>query len=302
VLAPWSATELTGASLICGDWKPSPKCKKLWSTTSRLQTIDHFFTAAKAFSLTISIKKTEVLCQVAPDTTQPEPSIKIDGTALKNVQGFTYLGSCLSSFGSLDTEISCRLSKASSALGCLWTWIWHKRGITQETKLAVYRAVVLPTLLYGCKTWTCYCRHLKKLDQFHLHCLHRLLRTVTNQEILHHSSMPGVEVLITKVQFRWTGNIMRMKDSYLPKEIFCSEMACGTHRQGGKQSATKTPSRILWVPVISLLKAGSILQQIIALGGWQPRKKPKPLRKGDCHSLTSNTKPVKRGRSTQLLP
>ena len=155
-----SATELTGASLICGDWKPSPKCKKLWSTTSCLQTTDHFSTAAKTFSLTISIKKTEVLCQVAPGTTQPEPSIKIDGTALKNVEGFTCLGSCLSSFGSLVTEISCRLSKASSALGCLWTWIWHKHGITQETKLAVYRAVVLPTLLYGCKTWTCYCRHL----------------------------------------------------------------------------------------------------------------------------------------------
>ena len=72
--------------------------------------------------------------------------------------------------------------------------------------------------------------------------------------------------------------------------------------RGAKQSTTKTPSRTLWAPVISMLKAGSILQQIIALGSWQPRKKPKPSRKGDCHSLTSNTKPVKRGRSTQLLP
>ena len=239
--------------------------------------------------------------------TQPEPTIKIDEAALKNVEDFTYFGSCLSSSGGLDTEISCRLCKASSTFGRLWTRVWRKRGITQATKLAVCRAVVLPTSLYGCETGTCYRIHLKKLDQFHLRCLRRLLGIswedrVTNQEVLHRSSTPGVEVLITKVQFRWTGNIMRMKDSYLPKEIFCSEMACGTHRQGGKQSATKTPSRILWVPVISLLKAWSILQQIIALGGWQPRKKPKPLRKGDCHSLTSNTKPVKRGRSTQLLP
>ena len=244
MLAPWSATELTGASLICGDWKPSPKCKKLWSATSRFQTIDHFFTAAKAFSLTISIKKTEVLCQVAPDTTQPEPSIKIDGTALKNVEGFTYLGSCLSSFGSLDTEISCWLSKASSALGCLWTWIWHKRGITQETKLAVYRAVVLPTLLYGCKTWTCYCRHLKKLDQFHLCCLCRHLGIswedrVTNQEVLCCSSMPGVEVLIMKAQLRWTSHVMRMEDSCLPKQIFCSELARCTRRQGGQTKRYK---------------------------------------------------------------
>ena len=112
---------------------------------------DCFSTAIKAFGLTISIKKTEVLCQAAPGTTQPEPSIMIDGAALKNVENFTYLGSCLSSSGGLDTEISCRLSKASSAFG---RRVCRERGITHATKLAVYKAVVLQTLLYGCETWT----------------------------------------------------------------------------------------------------------------------------------------------------
>ena len=42
---------------------------------------DCFSTAVKAFGLTISIKKTEV-----PGTTQPEPSIKINRAALKNVE------------------------------------------------------------------------------------------------------------------------------------------------------------------------------------------------------------------------
>ena len=121
--------------------------------------------------LTISIKKTEVLSQAAPGTTQPEPSIKIDGAALKNVEDFTYLLSCLYSLGGLDTEISCRVSKASSAFGRLSTRVWRERGITQATKLAVYRAVVLPTLLYGCETWTCCRRHFKKPEQSHLRCL-----------------------------------------------------------------------------------------------------------------------------------
>ena len=117
----------------------------------------------------LSIKKTEVLCHAAPGTTQPEPSIKIDGTALKNAEDFTYLGSFLSSSGGLDTEI-CRLSKASSAFGRLWTRVWRERGTTHATTL-----VVLPTLLYGCETWTCYRRHIQKLDQFHLRCIRRLL-------------------------------------------------------------------------------------------------------------------------------
>ena len=69
---------------------------------------DCFSTAAKAFGLIISMKKTEVLCQAAPGKAQPEPSIKIYGAALKNVEDFAYLGNCLSSSGGrLDNEISC---------------------------------------------------------------------------------------------------------------------------------------------------------------------------------------------------
>ena len=92
-------------------------------------------------------------------------------------------------------------------------------------------------------TWTCYRRHLKKLDQFHLRCFRMLLGIswedrVTNQEVLHHASMPGVEVLIMKAQLRWTGHVMRMEDSHLPKQI-CSELARGTRRQGGQTKRYK---------------------------------------------------------------
>merc|ERR1712121_440290 len=106
---------------------------------------------------------TEAMHQTAQDADKPEPAISIDSTTLKNVEEFTYLGSCLSSSGSLDKEISCRLSKASSAFGRLWTRVWQERGILQKTKVAVYRAVVLTSLLYGCETWTVYRRHIKKL-------------------------------------------------------------------------------------------------------------------------------------------
>ena len=108
-------------------------------------------------------------------------------------------------------------------------------------------------------TWTCYRRHLKKLDQFHLRCFRMLLGIswedrVTNQEVLHHSSMPGVEaVLIMKAQLRrWTGHVMRMEDSHLPKQI-CSELARGTRRQGGQtkhyKDSLKNSLRACDIPV-----------------------------------------------------
>ena len=92
---------------------------------------------------------------------------------------------------------------------------------------------------------------------------------------------------------------MRMEDSRLPKQIFSSQLARGTRRQGGQTKHYKTPSRTLCAPVTSRLKAGSILQQIATLGGWQLTTEPKPRRKGDCHSLTSNAEPGKSGRPSQ---
>ena len=138
---------------------------------------DCFATAAKMFGLTVSIKKTEVLRQLAPNTARPPLNITMDGNALKNVDTFKYLGSCINSAANLDIddEVLCRISRASQAFGRLNTRVWHERGISIMTKLRVYRAVVLPSLLYGCETWTCYRRHIKKLDQFHLCCLRKFL-------------------------------------------------------------------------------------------------------------------------------
>uniref|UniRef100_A0A9J7Z5S8 Heparan sulfate 2-O-sulfotransferase 1 n=1 Tax=Cyprinus carpio carpio TaxID=630221 RepID=A0A9J7Z5S8_CYPCA len=92
------------------------------------------------------------------------------------VDRFTYLGSTLSRAVHIDDEVNIRIVKASAAFGRLRDSVWERTGIKQETKLKVYRAVVLPTLLYGCEAWTVYQRHAKKLNHIHLSCLRKLLR------------------------------------------------------------------------------------------------------------------------------
>ena len=116
--------------------------------------------------------------------------------------------------------------------------MWRERGISAHTKIQVYRAVVLTSLLYGCETWTCYRSHIKRLDQFHLRCLRRILNInwedrVTNQEVLRRAHLPGVKAMIMQAQLRWTGHIMRLDDRRLPKRIFCGELTRGTRQQGG---------------------------------------------------------------------
>ena len=72
--------------------------------------------------------------------------------ACKVVDKFTYLGSTLSRAVHIDDEVTSRTAKASVAFGRLRTNVWERKGIRLDTKLQVYKAVVLPTLLYACET------------------------------------------------------------------------------------------------------------------------------------------------------
>ena len=123
--------------------------------------LNSFSDASKQFGLTISLGKTEVLFQHAPNSVAPQPAISIDEVELKVVDSFKYLGSMISNDGSLDKEISSRISKASQTLGRLRNRLLNHHNVTLATKLKIYRAVVLSSLLYGCETWTVYRRHLE---------------------------------------------------------------------------------------------------------------------------------------------
>ena len=69
-----------------------------------------------------------------------------------------------------DDEVTARSGKASVAFSRLSAHVSEQNDI--GTKLKVFEAVVLPTLLFLCETWTVYRRHDKRLlDHFHLRCL-----------------------------------------------------------------------------------------------------------------------------------
>ena len=81
--------------------------------------VNRFSNAAKNFGLTISLKKTEVLCQPPPRMAHSPPHISIDGTNLNAVEHFTYLFSVISNNATVSKDLDNRLSKASSSFGRL---------------------------------------------------------------------------------------------------------------------------------------------------------------------------------------
>ena len=115
--------------------------------------VDQVSDSCDSYDLTTSIKKTEVVYQPAPGKPYKEPTITVKGQRLQVVDKFTYLGSTLSRVVRIDDEVNARIAKASAAFGRLCGSIWDRSGIRLDTKLKVYRSVVLPTLLYACEFW-----------------------------------------------------------------------------------------------------------------------------------------------------
>ena len=160
------------------------------------------------------------------------------GQRLQVVDKFTYLGSTLSRVVHIDDEVNARIAKASAAFGRLRASVWDRSGIRLDTKLKVYKAVVLPTL-YACETWTVYQRHAKRLNHFHTSCLRKLLEIkwqdrIPDTEVPKRAGMQSVHTLLKLAQLRWTGHVTRMHEKRLPKKILFRELEMGKHSHGGQ--------------------------------------------------------------------
>ena len=79
-------------------------------------------------------------------------------------------------------------------------------------KIQVYKAVIVPTLLYGAETWVLYRKQTRLLEWFHQHCLHSILGIkwqdhVLNKEVLRRASLPSIESILLQVQLCWASYI-----------------------------------------------------------------------------------------------
>ena len=225
-------------------------CALSASTAEDMQRmVDLFAQACANFGLTISIIKTEVMFQPAPGEPYVEPHITINGQRLKVTDKFPYLGSVMSNSATIDDEINLRVARASASFGRLRDRVWKRRGLSFETKLHVYRAVVLPSLLYGSESWTVYSRHLQKLQSFHMRCLRQILQVkwqdhVPDTEVLQRSKSMSIGSMLMESQLRWSGHIARMPDYRLPKRVFFGELCSGNRSRGRPRKRYKDTLKV----------------------------------------------------------
>ena len=136
----------------------------------------------------------------------------LDGTSLKLVDKFTYLGSSVSS---TEKDIDTRLTKAWTAIDRLSS-LW-KSDLTGKMKRSFFQAAVISILLYGCTTWML-TKRLENLDGNYTRMLRAILYKSWRQHPTRHQlygHLPPITKTIQVRRTRQAGHCWRSKDELI---------------------------------------------------------------------------------------
>ena len=164
--------------------------------------------ATAGMGLHVNAHKTEYVCY-----NQTGDISTLDGTPLKLVDKFTYLGSSVSS---TEKDIDTRLTKAWKAID-RFSILW-KSDLTDKMKRSFFQAAVVSILLYECTTWTLTKRLEKKLDGNYT----RMLRAILNKSWRQHPTrhqlyghLPPITKTIQARRTRHGGHCWRCRDELI---------------------------------------------------------------------------------------
>ena len=137
----------------------------------------------------------------------------LDGTPLKLVDKFTYLGSSISS---TEKDIDTGLAKAWTAINRL-SIIWRS-DLTDKIKRTFFQAVVASILAYGCNTWTLTKWLEKKRDSNYTRMLRAILNKTQRQHATRHQlyvHLPPITKTIQVRRNRHAGHCWRSMDELI---------------------------------------------------------------------------------------
>ena len=97
--------------------------------------------------LKFNIQKTKIMAS------GPITSREIDGVTVETESNFIFLGSKITADGDCSHEIKRHLLLGRKVMTNLDS-IFKSRDITLPTKVLLFKAMVFPMVMYGCKSWT----------------------------------------------------------------------------------------------------------------------------------------------------
>ncbi|BHF69146.1 hypothetical protein SprV_0301218800 [Sparganum proliferum] len=224
--------------------------------------MDLFAAACDNFDLVINTEKTVFMHEPPSDAAYVAPQINVSGapTPSRGQNSPT-----LAARFPVDDEVARRTSNASQAFGLLQNTFWNRYSLHLNTKLKVYKAVILPMLLFGAETWTAYMKQARRLNHFHFRCLRRLLNLrwqdrITDTDVPEPTGILSICALLRQLQLCWNGHLVRMDDKRPPKLLFYGDLSRGSRRKGGEirryKDTLKTSLRSLQINLANWVDLG----------------------------------------------
>ena len=144
-------------------------------------------TESEKFGLKINAKKTQTMV-ISKNKVPPKINIMIDGTPLKQVSSYRYLGQIVTEDSRSNMEISSRIGIAKSQFYKMKTFLTN-RALSYQTKLRLAKCYIWSVFMYACETWTLNKAIEKKIEAFEMWTYRRITRTSwkekkTNNDIL----------------------------------------------------------------------------------------------------------------------
>lgn len=238
------------------------------------QITDAFVQIYELIGMKVSTEKTKLLTVNVPE----DSKVEINGTEIERVDEFCYLGGIVTSEGRLDTEISQRIRKAACAIYRLKSRVFDNRDLKRRTKIRVYRAVVIPTLLYGSETWTPYRAQVKALEKFHQRQLRKIMNIkwsdyISNKRVLEMAESETIERTLARNTLRWLGHVHRMPNHRTPKQLLYGELTSGHRSSGGQRKRFKDVCHAL-------------LRKLGIQGTWENICADRPEWRRVCHRIS----------------
>lgn len=155
--------------------------------------------------------------------------LQINNTAFTKTNEFNYLGTIVTSDNSIKIEIESRIQKANKCYYSLLT-VFKSKLISRNTKLQVYKSLIIPVLTYGSETWTLTKKEENRLRVFERKILRKIFgpirdrisdewRLLNNNEIYKLYKDSDIVAKIKAKRLKWIGHVIRAPPNRTIKKV-----------------------------------------------------------------------------------
>jgi len=144
-------------------------------------------------------------------------NIKTDNRSFERVEEFKYLGTNLTNQNSIQEEIKSRLKSGNACYHSVQNRL-SSSLLSKNLSIKIYRTIILPFVLYGCKTWSLTLREERSFRVFENRVLRRIFgprrdevtgewRKLHNEELNDLYSSPNIVRVIKSKKVVWSRHV-----------------------------------------------------------------------------------------------